>query len=101
VAPGLGEANCLDNDQVPYDVQLELALGDRVLVDGSCLSGPASTTSHCAQGAQRWPRRRARGPAPTGCRSLSEPAGALTSGTPTGTTSRRPTSRPRRVPAIR
>lgn len=47
-------ARCPANKAVRYDVTLSAPVGDRVLVDGSCLSGPTATTSHCDAGGQRW-----------------------------------------------
>lgn len=47
--------DCPGNDSVPYVVELGGPLGDRELVDGACLSGDAASTSHCSDGAVRWP----------------------------------------------
>lgn len=49
-----GGYECPSNDQVPYTVQLEEPIGERTLVDGACLSGPALTTSFCTEGPTRW-----------------------------------------------
>lgn len=47
---------CPSNDRVPYEVDLGQALGDRTLVDGSCIGGEAATTSFCsANGGGRFP----------------------------------------------
>lgn len=46
---------CPGNPAVPYVVELDEPLGDRELVDGACLSGDAASTSHCSDGAVRWP----------------------------------------------
>ena len=50
-----GDYTCLGNRPVAHPVRLAAPLGDRRLLDGSCLSGKASTTSHCVAGAERWP----------------------------------------------
>lgn len=52
---GAGDYTCPGNDSVPYVVELDGPLGDRDLVDGACLSGDAASTSHCSNGAVRWP----------------------------------------------
>jgi hypothetical protein len=50
-----GPAECQDNDQVPYEVDLGEPLRARALVDGQCLpGGEAATTSMCARGATRF-----------------------------------------------
>jgi hypothetical protein len=83
-----GAANCLGNKPVPTEVTLTAAVGERTLVDGACLSGQSVTTSHCLDGAERWPpgeervrpttacgpgaaRRRGRGPSTCGRPFLS------------------------------
>ena len=53
--PPDGEYECPANDAVPYVVELDEPLGDREIVDGACLQGEAASTSHCAEGAIRWP----------------------------------------------
>jgi hypothetical protein len=50
-----GPASCPGNKPVPHEVVLAAPVGDRVLVDGACLSGSSVTTSHCLDGAERWP----------------------------------------------
>lgn len=40
-------ADCPSNDEVPYEVQLPRALGQRSVVDGACALPEASTTSTC------------------------------------------------------
>lgn len=50
-----GEYTCPGNPAVPYVVELDEPVGDRELVDGACLSGDAASTSHCSDGAVRWP----------------------------------------------
>lgn len=54
----LGSYLCPANKQVAYTVPLSAPLGQRRLVDAACLAGEASTTSHCVEGAQRWPSPR-------------------------------------------
>lgn len=45
---------CPTNSPVPYEVDLGQALGDRILIDGSCQpGGPAEGTSSCENGAVR------------------------------------------------
>ena len=47
---------CPGNDQVPYEVDLGQPLGERVLIDGSCLAGRAATSSLCPEsGGRRFP----------------------------------------------
>lgn len=50
-----GDYTCRSNKPVPYTVELSAPLAGRKLVDGACLSGEAATTSHCVEGARRWP----------------------------------------------
>lgn len=50
-----GDHTCQGNPPVRHVVTLSRALGDRLLLDGACLSGEASTTSFCTSGAVRWP----------------------------------------------
>ena len=46
---------CLDNDQVPYIVELAEPIGQRPLVDGACRDhGDATTMPFCRDGAARW-----------------------------------------------
>lgn len=51
----LGDYSCPSNTPVPYTVELAAPLAGRNLVDGACLAGEATRTSHCVDGAQRWP----------------------------------------------
>ncbi|WP_183095456.1 hypothetical protein [Nocardioides stalactiti] len=52
-----GSFDCQGNDQVAHEVVLDEPLGDRALVDGSCLEGgEAGTTSFCSPDGVRWPR---------------------------------------------
>jgi len=50
-----GSARCPGNDWVPYEVQLDQPLGERVLIDGACASEEAGGTSFCSSGQIRWP----------------------------------------------
>ena len=50
-----GTYTCQGNLPVPYVVTLRSPLERRMLLDGACLHGEASTTSFCAEGAERWP----------------------------------------------
>lgn len=50
---------CPGNKPVRREVVLTAPLGDRVLLDGACSSGPAAGTSHCVDRGQRWPLRTA------------------------------------------
>ena len=47
---------CQSNDQVRVEVQLDEPIGERRLVDGMCLNGPASATEMCSvqERAVRW-----------------------------------------------
>ncbi len=48
-----GAADCQGNDVVPVDLVLTEPVGERTLVDGACLEGPAVDTSFCLE-AVRW-----------------------------------------------
>jgi hypothetical protein len=52
-----GVATCPGNNEVPYEVDLGVPLGDRALVDGTCTAGgPNSDSGFCAEdGGVRWP----------------------------------------------
>jgi len=56
VAPKeLNAANCLGNEEVPYEVDLGEPLLDRKLIDGQCLPGAeAVTTSWCVPESARY-----------------------------------------------
>lgn len=49
-----GDHICPGNDEVPYTVDMEEAVGERSLVDGACLEDEAVRTSFCADGSERW-----------------------------------------------
>ena len=57
---GKGARTCQNNDSVQVVVELEEPIGDRDLVDGSCLNngleGPIVRGSSCAESI-RWPAR--------------------------------------------
>lgn len=49
-----GGARCPGNDSVPVTVTLDEPIGNRVLLDASCLEGDAVSSLPCAGGAVRW-----------------------------------------------
>ena len=49
-----GEANCPDNDEVPFDVELPEPLGNQVLIDGVCGSDANVATTIWCQTDVRW-----------------------------------------------
>jgi len=54
-AAGTGAFECQGNDQVAYEVDLGEPLGERRLLDGSCLpGGEAVSTTLCENGGLRW-----------------------------------------------
>jgi hypothetical protein len=46
--------NCPGNIGVPHEVELREQIGNRRLIDGSCLTEPALSTRFCLRGGARW-----------------------------------------------
>lgn len=48
------EQTCEGNETVPYTLELGEPVGDRVLIDASCLDGAAQQAPNCSDGGIRW-----------------------------------------------
>jgi hypothetical protein len=46
--------NCPGNNGVPHEVKIGERIGNRRLIDGSCLTEPKYFPAHCLNGGARW-----------------------------------------------
>ncbi|MGO2937274.1 MAG: hypothetical protein ACTICQ_06830 [Glutamicibacter arilaitensis] len=55
VEPAEGDTHtCPGNETVPYTLELDEPVGDRTLIDASCLEGIGQKTTACQDGGIRW-----------------------------------------------